>query len=93
MKFWFFIYIYLLKYTINLYIIFNDVIYYKNNFKLALKFVENGDCLIEIETEENTKWNTIDKIIKIIDELELPIEKNNYFVKKAEIALNKLLKR
>ncbi len=82
-----------MKYTINLYIIFNDVIYYKNNFKLALKFVENGDCLIEIETEENTKWNTIDKIIKIIDELELPIEKNNYFVKKAEIALNKLLKR
>lgn len=37
----------------------NDVIYYKNNFELALKFVKNGDLLIEIETEENTKWDTV----------------------------------
>ena len=58
-----------------------------------MKFIENGDFLIEIETEENTEWNTIDKIIKIIEELELPIEKNNYFIKKAENTLNKLLKR
>ena len=71
----------------------NDIIYYKNNFELALKFVKNGDLLIEIETEENTEWNTIDKIKKIIDELDLPIEKNNYFIKKAENELNKILKR
>ena len=71
----------------------NDIIYYKNNFELALKFVENGDFLIEIETEENTEWNTIDKIIEIVEELNLPIEKGNYFIKKAEDSLNKLLKR
>ena len=71
----------------------NGIIYYKNNFELALKFIENGDFLMEIETEENTEWNTIDKIIKIVKELELPIEKNNYFIKKAENILNKLLKR
>ena len=71
----------------------NDIIYYKDNFELALKFVKNGDLLIEIETEENTEWDTIDKIKKIIDELDLPIEKNNYFVKKAEVELNKILKR
>ena len=71
----------------------NDIIYYKNNFELALKFVKNGDLLIEIETEKNTEWDTIDKIKKIIDELDLPIEKNNYFVKKAENELNKILKR
>ena len=71
----------------------NDIIYYKNNFELALKFVKNGDLLIEIETEENTEWDTIDKIKKIIDELDLPIEKNNYFIKKAENELNKILKR
>ena len=71
----------------------NDIIYYKNNFELALKFVKNGDLLIEIETEENTDWDTIDKIKKIIDELDLPIEKNNYFIKKAENELNKILKR
>ena len=71
----------------------NDIIYYKNNFELALKFVKNGDLLIEIETKENTEWDTIDKIKKIIDELDLPIEKNNYFIKKAENELNKILKR
>ena len=71
----------------------NDIIYYKNNFELALKFVKNGDLLIEIETEENTEWDTIDKIKKIIDELDLPIEKNNYFIKKTENELNKILKR
>ena len=71
----------------------NDIIYYKNNFELALKFVKNGDLLIEIETEENTEWDTIDKIKKIIDELNLPIEKNNYFIKKAENELDKILKR
>ena len=71
----------------------NDIIYYKNNFELALKFIENSDFLIEVETEENTKWDTIDKIKRIIDELNLPIEKNNYFIKKAEITLNKLLNR
>ena len=67
----------------------NDIIYYKDKFELALKFVKNGDLLIEVETEEDT----IDNIIKIIEELNLPIEKNNYFIKKAEIELNKVLKR
>ena len=71
----------------------NDVIFHKNGFELALKSIENGEFLIEIETEENTEWDTIEKIIKIVDELDLPIEKNNYFVKKAENALNKKLKR
>ena len=71
----------------------SDIVYYKDDFELALKFIKNGDLLIEIETEENTKWDTTDKIIKIVEELNLPIEKNNYFIKKAEDALNRLLKR
>lgn len=71
----------------------NDVIYYKDNFELALKFVKNGDLLIEIETEKNTEWDTIDKIKQIIDNINLPIEKNKYFIKKAENELNKILER
>lgn len=71
----------------------NDIIYYKDNFEIALKFVKNSDFLVEIETEENTAWDTIDKIKEIIDKIDLPIEKNNYFVKKAENELNKILKR
>ncbi len=70
-----------------------DTIYYIGDFELALKFVENSDILIEIETEENTEWDTIDKIKKIIEKINLPIEKDNYFIKKAENELNKILKR
>ena len=71
----------------------NDVIYYKDNFELALKFLKNGELLIEIETEENTEWDTIDNIKQIIDNINLPIEKNKYFIKKAENELNKILER
>ena len=69
----------------------SDVIYYKNNIELALKFIENSDTLIEIETDDH--FDTIDKLKKLIDEFEIPIEKENYFVKKAEDKLNKILNR
>lgn len=71
----------------------NDIIYYKNKFELAIKFIENSDILIEIETESNTEWDTIEKIKTIISKMKLPIEKGEYFIKKAENELNKILKR
>ncbi len=71
----------------------NDVIYYKNKFELALKYIENSDILIEIETESNTEWDTIEKIKNIISKINIPIEKDNYFIKKAENELNKILGR
>ena len=71
----------------------NDIIYYKNKFELAIKFVENSDILIEIETETNTEWDSIEKIKTLISEIDIPIEKDRYFIKKAENELNKLLKR
>jgi adenylate cyclase class IV len=69
----------------------SDVIYFKDELELAIKFIENGNTLIEIETNEN--FETVDKLKKLVKELEIPIENNNYFVKKAEDALNKLLNR
>lgn len=69
----------------------NDVIYYKDDFELAIKYIANSNTLIEIET--NSKYNTIDKLKKKIEELELPIQKNEYFVKKAEEELNRILKQ
>lgn len=69
----------------------SDVIYYKDKIELALKFIKNSNTLIEIETNDN--FDTIDKLKKLVNEIELPIEKNNYFVKKAEDELNKILKR
>jgi len=71
----------------------NDIIYYKDGFELAIKFIENSDILIEIETEPNTKWDTIEKIKAILSEMDMPIEKDKYFIKKAENELNKVLKR
>lgn len=71
----------------------NDIIYHKNGLELALKFIENSDILIEIETEPNTEWDTIEKIKEILLQIDLPIEKDEYFIKKAENELNKILKR
>lgn len=70
----------------------NDIIYHKNGLELALKFIENSDILIEIETEPNTEWDTIEKIKNILSQINLPIEKNEYFIKKAENELNKIIK-
>ena len=69
----------------------SDIIYYNNKIELALKFIENSNTLIELETNNN--FNTIDKLKKLVSELEIPIEENNYFVKKAEDKLNKILNR
>lgn len=66
-----------------------DVIYYKDDLELILKFVENSNILIEIETNNNTRWNTIEKLKLEVEKMNLPIEKGNYFVKKAEDMLNK----
>lgn len=80
--------------TIGYYEIMNikesDIIYYQNDFKLTIKFIKNGNTLIEIET--NSKYDTIDKLINKVSEIKLPIEKNSYFVKKAEEELTKILK-
>lgn len=71
----------------------DDVVYEKDGFQLAIKDINNGDKLIEIETEENEDLDTIEKLIKKINEIEIPIYTDNYFVKKAEIELNKVLNR
>lgn len=62
------------------------------NLSLAIKDVKNGDKLIEVETEESEELNTIDKLIRKVNELDIPIYTDNYFVKKAEIELDKVLK-
>lgn len=71
----------------------NDIVYSKDGFELAIKFIENSNILIEIETEPNTEWDTIEKIKNILSQINLPIEKDKYFIKKAEDELNKILKR
>ncbi len=70
----------------------NDTVYEKDSLKIAIKDVINGDNLIEVETvDNNIELNTIEKIISKINELNIPIYTNDYFIKKAEIELKKVL--
>ncbi len=70
----------------------NAIVYGKGKLKLAIKDVANGDNLIEIETiEDNPELDTTDKLKAIINELQIPIDTNDYFVKKAEIELKKII--
>ena len=70
-------------------IIEDDIIYYNDNIEIAIKDVYNGDLLIETETNNNI--TTIEELKEIIESLEIPFEKDNYFVKKAEERLGKAL--
>lgn len=71
-------------------IIEDDIIYYNDKIELATKDIYNGDLLIETETNNNI--TTIEELKKIIENLEIPFEKENYFVKKAEERLRRILK-
>lgn len=69
-----------------------DIVYEKDYLKLAIKDIENGENLIEIETiEDNLDFDTTDKLIKKINELKIPINTEDYYVKKTEIELEKSL--
>lgn len=72
-------------------IIEDDVVYEKESFEIAVKDIKNGDKLIEIETTDNEELDTIEKLIKKVNELEIPIYTDNYFVKKAEVELEKII--
>lgn len=71
----------------------NDKVFEKEGFELAIKDIENGDKLIEVETEDNEEYDTIEKLKNKINEINIPIYTDNYFIKKAEVELNKILKR
>ena len=71
----------------------NDVVYEKDKIPLAIKDIINGDNLIEIETEDRDGFRTIEKLKETVNGLDIPIETNNYFVKKAEIELSKVLNK
>ena len=72
-------------------IIEDDIIYYNDNIEIAIKDVYNGDLLIETETNNNI--TTIEELKKMIERLEILFEKDNYFVKKAEERLGKVLNK
>ena len=75
-------------------IIENDIVYGKDNFEIAIKDIENGDNLIEVETiSNNSNIDTIEKLKTQIINLQIPVDSSNFFVKKAEIELDKIIRR
>ena len=72
----------------------NNIGYEKEGLEIVTKDIVNGDKLIEVETNVNNKdLDTIDKLKDKLKEFEVPIDTSNYFVKKAEIELDKILGR
>lgn len=69
----------------------NDRVYEKEEFKIAVKDIINGDNLIEVETSEKDDSDTIEKIKEKLNKLNLPVDTSDYFIKKAEIEINKIL--
>ena len=45
------------------------------------------------DLNENDEFDSIEKLINRVNQLDIRIYTDNYFVKKAEIELNKVLKR
>ena len=83
--------------AINYYRIMNiiekDIVYGKEDFEIAIKDIENGDNLIEVETvSNNCNIDTIEKLKTQIVNLQIPVDTSNFFVKKAEIELDKIIK-
>ena len=60
-------------------------VYEYNDVELCIQRVNDKYIFIELETFKN---QTIDELKAIINSFDLPIDKSNYFVKKAEIILN-----
>ncbi len=72
----------------------SDIAFEKDGFSFAVKDIENGEKLIESEANPDIEdMNTLDKIKIMFDKYEIPIYKDDYFIKKAELELNKILKR
>lgn len=71
-----------------------DFSYKKDGIIITTKDIKNGDNLIEIEIQDrNDEYDSIEKLKRWIKKENLNLDYNNYFVKKAEIELNKILKR
>lgn len=69
----------------------NDIVYEKEGFEIALKDIEDGENLIEIETvETNENLDTVEKLKEKLNELQLPLDTNDYFIKKAEMKLKQI---
>lgn len=74
-------------------IVENDLVFKKDNVQFAVKDIVGGDKLLEMEMGFNDSFSTLSQIEEKMKELDIPVYTDNFFVKKAEIELNKVLNR
>ena len=74
-------------------IVENDFVFRKDNVQFAVKDIVDGDKLLEMEMGFNESFSTLSQIEEKMKELDIPVYTDNFFVKKAEIELNKVLNR
>lgn len=68
-----------------------DKVYKKDNLEFSVKDIINGEKLIEIETKNTIGLRNIQELKQTINEMDIPIETDDYFIKKAEIELRKIM--
>lgn len=72
-------------------IIESDIVYGKGDLEIAIKDIKNGENLIEVETvSSNRDIDTIEKLKNKIISLQIPVDTTDFFVKKAEVELDKI---
>ena len=68
----------------------DDFIIYSNDLiELAIQLVDSH-IYIEVEAKYKDKVYTIDEMKQMLDSYDLPYDKSNYFVKKAEIKMEEI---
>ena len=70
-----------------------NMVYEKDGPGIVIKDVKDLGLLAEIETREGTPFDTIDNLIGLVTDLRIPIVPGEYFVKKAELACETLLRK
>lgn len=71
----------------------DDRVYENAGFRFAVKDIRNGDNLIEAEIGENQDVDTVEELVEKVANFKIPVYLDNYFVKKAEVELDKVLGR
>ena len=70
------------------------IVYVNDRTELVIQLVNNNHIFIEMEDHPeyiDKKYISLEEMKDELDSYNLPYDKNNYFVKKAEIILNETL--
>lgn len=62
------------------------------NLKNKLEYLDEVAKLEYDEWADNKELNTIEKLIQKVNKIGIPVYTDNYFVKKAEIELDKIIR-